>query len=117
MYQTRLISSKGAIVFMTASPEGRGYHSLIAETGTRLYKNWGEHPLWPVISQLKFCVFSPNVSRYDVTHFFPESTSFHKDFASLIADLETTFGESPTAGVFPCSLLMLNPTKPAKKSK
>ena len=40
------IKVKGAVVLLTACSEGRGFHSLLGETGARLYQNWGDSMLF-----------------------------------------------------------------------
>jgi hypothetical protein len=100
-----ILKPKSAVVFMTAATEGRGYHSLLAETGARLYENWGENPIFKaVMSTRPFYVFSPNVTRADVYHFFPEYTVFHRDFGELTRSIEKSVGPNPNAAVFPSSI-------------
>jgi nickel-dependent lactate racemase len=100
-----ILKPKSAVVFMTAATEGRGYHSLLAETGARLYENWGENPIFKaVMSTRPFYVFSPNVTRADVYHFFPEYTVFHRDFGELTRSIEKSVGSNPNAAVFPSSI-------------
>ncbi|MFX1499043.1 MAG: lactate racemase domain-containing protein, partial [Promethearchaeota archaeon] len=41
-----MLERRGAIVILTSSYEGRGYHSLLAETGSKLYKNLIESVVW-----------------------------------------------------------------------
>ena len=41
-----LIYKTGSIVIMTSSYKGRGYHSLVGETGSRLYRNIGDTKFW-----------------------------------------------------------------------
>lgn len=100
-----MLKPKSAIVFMTAATEGRGYHSLLAETGARLYENWGENPIFKaVMSTRPFYVFSPNVTRADVYHFFPGYTVFHRNFDDLTRSLGETVGSNPKAAIFPSSI-------------
>ena len=84
-----LINRKGAVVFLTAASEGRGYHSLQAETGAKLYKNWGDF-LWfkGFIKNKNFGIYSPNVNKADVLHFYPPKTIFRKKFNEMIKELE-----------------------------
>jgi nickel-dependent lactate racemase len=100
-----ILKPKSALVFMTAATEGRGYHSLLAETGARLYENWGENPIFKaVMSTRPFYIFSPNVTRADVYHFFPEYAVFHRNFGELTHSIEKSVGPNPRAAVFPSSI-------------
>ncbi len=102
---TKLVRRGGAVVFLTASTEGRGYHSLLAETGSRLYENWEHTILWKAaIRKNNFGIFSPNLSEADIFHFYPEDTIFHTKFKDMIENLEGLYGRSPYAVIFPCSM-------------
>ncbi len=100
-----LIKRKGAIIFLTAASEGRGFHSLQAETGAKLYKNWGDI-LWfkGFMKNKNFGIFSPNINEADVLHFYPSETIFRKNFNEMITALEDIYGETPKVGIFPCSI-------------
>jgi nickel-dependent lactate racemase len=98
------LKQEGAVVIMTAASEGRGFHSLLGEIGGKLYKNWGESVIFKVTVRKKnFYLFSRNVNRRDVTHYFPENTLFHTDFQELIKNLERDYGNTPKVGIIPCS--------------
>ncbi|MBD3230378.1 MAG: DUF2088 domain-containing protein [Candidatus Lokiarchaeota archaeon] len=100
-----LLHRKSGVIFLTASPEGRGYHSLLGEKGSKLYKNWGNHIIWKAaINKRKFGIFSPNLTKYDVNHFFPKTTIFHRNFDEMIKTLEEIYGDSPRAVLFPSSI-------------
>ena len=100
-----ILKSKSAVVFATAATEGRGYHSLLGETGAKLYSNWGENPIFKaVMSTRPFYLFSPNVARADVYHFFPEYTVFCKSLDDLVSSLEEKIGPKPKVAVFPSSI-------------
>ncbi|MHA1230155.1 MAG: nickel-dependent lactate racemase [Candidatus Helarchaeota archaeon] len=101
----KLFKRKSALILLTAATEGRGYHSLLAETGCRLYKNWGETILgMTVLKKYLFGIFSPNVNKADVYHFYPKETIFHKNFDNFIIELEKIYGKSPKACIFPSSI-------------
>jgi len=98
------INRKGAVILMTSASEGRGFHSLQGETGAKLYQNWGESVVFNAILKKKnFGVFSPNISRADLLHFYSDRTIFCKEFKEMIIELEKLYGNSPKAGIFPCS--------------
>jgi len=102
-----LFKRDAAIIFMTAATEGRGYHSLLGETGYRLYQNWGEHLLFQALSNNPFGIFSPNLSRADVLHYYPKRTIFQKNFQKMVEELEKIYGKSPRAGIFPSSIQLV----------
>ena len=102
---TKLIKRGGTVIILTASTEGRGFHSLLAETGSRLYENWGDTILWKAaIRKNKFGIFSPNLSKQDIFHFYPGNTMFWKKFDDMIYKLEKLYGKSPRVSLFPCSM-------------
>lgn len=98
------LKSKSAIVLLTACSEGRGYHSLLGETGAKLFQNWGDSTLFKgKVGKKNFCIFSPNINQADIDHLFPSKTIFRKEFKEMITALEGIYGKSPKAGIFPCS--------------
>ena len=100
-----IIDRKGSIVLMSSSYEGKGYHSLMAETGAKLYKNYGDQILWKAFVRKKqVFFFSPNISEKDLFHFFPRSVKLFSDWNKLIEELEKVHGNSPKAALFPCSI-------------
>lgn len=100
----RFIRRGGAVILMTAATEGRGYHSLQGETGARLYQNWGDSIIFRgILRKLKFGIFSPNINKFDILHYYPERTIFKKKFNEMVRTLEELYGNSPEAGIIPCS--------------
>ena len=100
-----LIKNNGAIIFLTAASEGRGFHSLQAESGATLYKNWGEIAWFKSLFKRRiFGIFSKNINQTDVLHFYPSKTIFNKNFKEMIEDLKEIYGTSPKVGIFPCSI-------------
>ena len=98
------IKREGAIVLLTAASEGRGFHSLLGETGGKLYKNWGDTIIFKgILKKKKFCIFSQNVNRRDILHYYPETTIFHNNFQEMVKDLEKIYGPNPKIGIFPSS--------------
>ena len=101
----KILERRGIIVLMSSSYEGRGYHSLIAETGAKLYKNLGESVIWRgFVKRRKVYFFSPNISPSDLHHFFPKAVELFDDWDQLIDELSKIHSESPKAAVFPCSI-------------
>jgi len=100
-----MLDRRGAIVIMTSSYEGRGYHSLLSETGSKLYRNLIESVVWRAfVKKRKVYLFSPNVNIYDKNHFFPESVELFTEWSSLIEKLERDFEKPLKVAVFPCSI-------------
>jgi nickel-dependent lactate racemase len=100
-----MLDRRGAIVIMTSSYEGRGYHCLLSETGSKLYRNLIESVIWRAfVKKRKVYLFSPNVNIYDKNHFFPESVELFTEWSELIKRLKKDFENSPKAAVFPCSI-------------
>jgi len=101
----RFIKQGGAVIFLTAASEGRGFHSLQGETGGKLYQNWGDTIIFKaVLKKKKFGIFSPNINKADMLHYYPERTIFRKNFNDMIKELENLYGKSPRVGIFPCSI-------------
>ncbi|MFX1363389.1 MAG: nickel-dependent lactate racemase [Promethearchaeota archaeon] len=99
------LDKEGAIVIMTSSYEGRGYHSLLGETGTVLYKNLGDTIIWEIFANnRRVYLFSPNVSESDKNHYFPKSVKLFYDWNDLIQQLEKDYGSSPKAAIIPSSI-------------
>jgi len=102
---SKFLDRKGTIVLMSSSYEGRGYHSLLAETGAKLFSNYGDGILWKaLIRRRQVYFFSPNVSQQDIYHLFPKSVKLFSDWDKLIEELNNIHGESPKTAVIPCSI-------------
>lgn len=105
----RFIKRDGAVILMTAATEGRGFHSLQGETGAKLYQNWGDTIIFQaLLKKMTFGIYSPNINKYDVLHYYPPNTVFKQEFKELIDYLEEIYGKSPKVGIFPCSNQMPN---------
>ena len=104
MASQKIINKKGAVVIMTASTEGRGFHSLQGETGGKLYQNWGDSIVFRAFMRnRKFGVYSPNINKADIYHYYPKSTIFRKNFSRLVQKLDELYGPSVKAGIVPSS--------------
>lgn len=100
-----MLDRKGTIVLMSSAHEGRGYHSLIAETGARLYSNFADSVLWKgFVKRRKVLFFSPNINQHDLRHFYPPSVELFHEWDELIDKLKELHGDSPKASIFPCSI-------------
>ncbi|MHA1883887.1 MAG: lactate racemase domain-containing protein [Promethearchaeota archaeon] len=102
---SNLIDQKGAVVMMTSSYEGRGYHSLVSETGSMLHHNLKDRKGYmSAMGEKKVYLFSPNVNEYDKNHLWPESVKLFNKWEDLILDLKTVFGDSLKAAIIPSSI-------------
>jgi hypothetical protein len=48
--------------------------------------------------------YSPNVSEYDVYHFYPRSVKLFNEWDPLIDELESKYGNSPKSAIIPTSI-------------
>ena len=102
-----LLERRGSVVLMSSSYEGRGYHSLIGETGAKLYKRIGDDIFWQAFARKKnIYFFSPNISEHDLYHFYPNAVKLYHDWNRLIEELSNVHSGSPKAALFPCSIQM-----------
>ena len=100
-----ILDQEGIMVIMTDSYEGRGYHSLLGETGSVLYKNLGDSLLWKVfVNKRKVYIFSPNISESDKNHYFPKSVKLFNVWGDLIQELEKDQRKSPKVAIVPSSI-------------
>jgi len=99
------LTRDATILFTSACTEGRGYHSLIAETGAKLFMNWENHLIWKALFRKRnFAFFSPNLNETDIHHLFPKSTIFYRVWDDMVEKLTEIHGESPNIAIFPCSI-------------
>ncbi len=105
----KLVSFRGAVAILSASTEGRGYHSLSGETGACLYNCPEDNIIWTTLGKRSIFLYSPNISRADMLHFYPKYVNFEKNFNDLIKKLEEKMGNSLKACIFPTSIQL--PTK------
>jgi len=100
-----LLKRNAPCVIMTACPEGRGFHSLSGETGSKMFQNWSENPvIGSLLSKRKLLVFSPNLSKYDVYHSYSKETLLFHEFSDLINFIQIELPENAKAALFPNSL-------------
>ena len=106
----QILKEEATVVFLTASTEGRGYHSLLGETGGELYEDWKEavEVLQEFCEEKTFAIYSPNLSRADITHFWSEKTLFYNNFSKIIENLERQVGKSPKVAIFPTSIQLFS---------
>ena len=100
MAPRNLLSFKnGTIVLTSSSHEGRGYHSLLAETGAKLYND-------PKKQKFPFRIFyfSPNISEQDLYHFYPKEMKLFNDWDKLIEELKNIYKEEAKVTIIPTSI-------------
>ncbi len=96
------LEQDGTIILMTSSFEGRGYHSLVAQTGARLFSKVETQVIWrDVVRKRRVYFFSPNISKPDLYHYYPKSVKLYRDWSDLIIELEKIYGTSPKAAIIP----------------
>jgi nickel-dependent lactate racemase len=101
----RFLDRKGTIVIMSSSYEGKGFHSLIAETGAKLYNNFGNGILWKAfVKRRNVYFFSPNISKPDLYHFYPKSVQLFNEWNELINELSNMHGNYPKVAIIPTSM-------------
>jgi nickel-dependent lactate racemase len=100
-----ILDRKGSVVLISSSYEGKGYHSLSGETGAKLYSNYGDQVVWKAFIKKRTTFFySPNISKADLNHYFPESVILIKDWNRLLEELEKMYGNSPKVAIVPTSI-------------
>ncbi|MHA1129236.1 MAG: lactate racemase domain-containing protein [Candidatus Helarchaeota archaeon] len=102
----KFLKREATIVFTSACTEGRGYHSLLAERGARLFTNWGNHIIFKAVIGRKrhFAFFSPNLNKFDIELLYPETTIFSNTWENMVKHLRELHGDEPRVAIFPCSI-------------
>ena len=101
-----LLKEDASVIFLTSSYEGRGYHSLLGEKGGKLYEKWinAVEVLLEFCEEKTFSIFSPNLSRADITHYWTDEMGFYNKFSDVIQAIETQVDDNPKAGIFTTSI-------------
>ncbi|KKK44012.1 hypothetical protein LCGC14_2249510 [marine sediment metagenome] len=95
-----LSRENGTIVLISSSHEGRGYHSLISETGAKLFRDPKKQKGFP----WRTFYFSPNISESDLYHFYPKDMKLFNDWDELIEELKKIYKEEVKVTVIPTSI-------------
>jgi len=110
-----VLKEDGTVVLTTASPEGRGYHSLhgrgmALEMALDVEKTFRGRELF---------VFSPNIAEQDVKVAYHEPVRLFRRWSKLVKALKRKHGRTCRVGIFPCGPLQLadgyDPTKTVAK--
>ena len=101
-----MLKRYGTIAIMASCYEGRGFHSLIAETGAKLYSPVCEQIVWKAfVKRRKVYCFSEHLSNNDIDHIYGKSkVLLFKKWADLINKLTEDHGESLKAIIIPTSI-------------
>lgn len=102
----KMLQRKGTIVVMADCIEGRGYHSLNAETGAKLYSPVNEQIIWKAfVKKRNVYIFSENLSKPDVDHMYgKDAVVLFNKWADLIDKLNEDYEGKLKAIVIPTSI-------------
>jgi nickel-dependent lactate racemase len=102
-----IVKKEGVVVITSASPEGGGFHSLEGYQ-MRLYGYHDQSPsIRKAIGDRTLCIFSPNVTSYEVSKYYSSSVLYFKEWEKLIAYLQKRFSRRCKIGIFPCASIQL----------
>lgn len=102
-----IVKREGVIVIASASPEGSGFHSLEGYQ-MRLHGYHDQSPsIRKAIEDRTLCIFSPNVTSYEVSKYYSPSVLYFKEWKKLIAFLQKRFLDRCKVGIFPCASIQL----------
>lgn len=98
-----LLKENGTVVLTTASPEGRGYHSLHGrgmplEMALDVEKTFRGREL---------LIFSPDIVEQDVKVAYHEPVRLYRRWSKLVKALRRKHGRTCRVGIFPCGPLQL----------
>jgi nickel-dependent lactate racemase len=101
----KMISYRGGVVMLSASTEGRGFHSLSGQTGSPLYReDRTDDIVWKIFGKRKLFFYSPNTTKADMKHFYPDFVEYHNSVQRLISELESNFGTNLKVCIVPSSI-------------
>ncbi len=106
-----VVREGGTIVVITASTEGKGFHSLHSK-GMRLYVPLEENVTYKeIIKNRRIVIFSPNISSFDIQEIYPQDTLLMKNWTEVIRKLKRDYPDRPRVAVFPCASIQLPKTE------
>jgi len=102
----KILKRNGTIAIMASCYEGRGFHSLIAETGAKLYSPIRKQIIWKAfVKQRNVYFFSENLNIFDIEHIYGKSkVLLFNNWNNLIDKLGKDYGDSLKAIVIPTSI-------------
>jgi len=102
-----IVREGGTLVVVTASTEGKGYHSL-QDRGMRLYVPLGENSLYRrIIKNKRIIIFSPNINLFDIEEYWPKGTLLIRKWTDVIEELRREHRDRARVVVFPCASIQL----------
>jgi nickel-dependent lactate racemase len=105
----KMLKRSGTMVIMADCYEGRGYHSLNAERGAKLYSPVNEQLIWKAfVKRRKIYCFSENLSKTDVDYIFgKDAVLLFKNWDDLIKKLDEDHENSLKAIIIPTSIQLV----------
>ncbi len=101
--EREIVREGGTIVLVTASTEGKGFHSLNSK-GMKLHVPLKEDIAFrKIIKNRKIIVFSPNINLFDVQELYPENTLLMRKWTEVIQELIKHYPNKPSVALFPCA--------------
>lgn len=102
----KILQRKGIIVIMADCIEGRGYHSLNAERGAKLYSPVNEQIIWKAfVKRRKVYLFSENLSKPDIDHIYgKDAVLLFNKWDDLIDKLNEEYEGKLKAIIIPTSI-------------
>ena len=105
----KMLKRNGTMVIMADCYEGRGYHSLNAERGAKLYSPVNEQLIWKAfVKRRKVYCFSENLSKPDVDHLFgKDAVILFKNWDNLIEKIDEDHENPLKAIIIPTSIQLV----------
>ncbi len=102
----KMLRRHGTIVIITDCYEGRGYHSLIAERGAKLYTPINEQIIWrSFVKKRKVLCFSENLSKADIDYIYGKNAVlFFNKWDALLKKLNELHEDPIKAIIIPTSI-------------
>ncbi len=102
----KMVKRYGTIVIMSDCYEGRGYHSLIAERGAKLYSPINQQIIWKAfVRKRKVYFFSENLSKSDIDYIYgKDAVLLFKKWDDLIKKLREDYEDPIKAIIIPTSI-------------
>lgn len=102
-----IVREGGTLVVVTASTEGKGYHSLQSR-GMRLHMSLEENAIYRrIIKNKRIIIFSPNINLFDIEEYWPKGTLLIRKWTDVIEELRREHRDRARVAVFPCASIQL----------
>jgi len=103
--EKEIVKKDGIVIVTTACPEGRGFHSLLGH-GTRLAPR--KEDFGALFQGRTGIIFSPNLNKYDVYHYFPDNIFLFNQWDNVIRFITEKNKDISRIAVFPTTPLQMN---------